>query len=344
MLCDMRALVGREPVGSIEELLAGATLREPLGGTDGKSGSELERVVIDGESLVVKYLHVDHDWIMRGMGDLRARSVRLWTSGLLDLMPASIDHAVVGAAVGLGRHGWGTALLLRDVGELLIPEGDDPVDLEAHRGFLDGIADIAAAFWGDDGDPALAALDLTPVSCRYGVFSAGWLAAEEELGWPAVVPTIAADGWQRFEVRVPAALRDAISELRRDLDPLVAAMARTPWTFLHGDWKLGNLGRHPDGRVVLLDWANPGFGPVLHELGWYLALNRARLPEPKETAIEAFRDALEAHGVATAEWWDEQLDQCLLGTLVQFGWEKALGDDDELSWWCDRASAGLARL
>jgi hypothetical protein len=22
---------------------------------------------------------------------------------------------------------------------------------------------------------------------------------------------------------------------------------------------------------------------------------------------------------------------------VQFGWEKALGDDDELAWWCERA-------
>jgi hypothetical protein len=30
--------------------------------------------------------------------------------------------------------------------------------------------------------------------------------------------------------------------------------------------------------------------------------------------------------------------------LVQFGWEKALGDDDELGWWCDRAREGVRRL
>jgi hypothetical protein len=85
-------------------------------------------------------------------------------------------------------------------------------------------------------------------------------------------------------------------------------------------------------------------GPILHELGWYLALNRARLPEPKEETISAMRGALEARAVDTEGWWDTQLELCLLGTLVQFGWEKALGDGEELGWWCDRAREGVARL
>ena len=38
------------------------------------------------------------------------------------------------------------------------------------------------------------------------------------------------------------------------------------------------------------------------------------------------------------------MELCLLGALVQFGWEKALGDDDELGWWCDRAREGARRL
>jgi hypothetical protein len=83
---------------------------------------------------------------------------------------------------------------------------------------------------------------------------------------------------------------------------------------------------------------------VCHELGWYLALNRARLPQSKEDTIAALRSALERHGVDTAPWWDAQLPLCLLGTLVQFGWEKALGDAGELHWWCDRATEGAARL
>jgi hypothetical protein len=59
----------------------------------------------------------------------------------------------------------------------------------------------------------------------------------------------------------------------------------------------------------LLDWTLPGAGPACWDLYWYLALNRARLPEPKEAAISRFRAALEDHRIATASWWQEQLDR-----------------------------------
>jgi hypothetical protein len=104
---------------------------------------------------------------------------------------------------------------------------------------------------------------------------------------------------------------------------------------------MGNLGTHPDGRTILLDWAYPGSGPACWDLCWYLALNRARIPEPKETAIERFRAALQARGVATGDWWDTQLDLCLIAIMATFGWEKALGDSDELSWWEDRVTEAL---
>jgi hypothetical protein len=132
--------------------------------------------------------------------------------------------------------------------------------------------------------------------------------------------------------------------VRRDPSLLVDAVADTPWTFLQGDWKMGNLGSHPDGRTILLDWAYPGAGPACCDLGWYLATNRARLPEPKEDAIARFRRALAGRGIDTGGWWDRQLDLCLLGTVVQLGWEKALGDRAELGWWTDRAAEGAGRL
>ena len=46
----------------------------------------------------------------------------------------------------------------------------------------------------------------------------------------------------------------------------------------------------------------------------------------------------------TGPWWDRQFSLCLLGALVQFGWEKALGDTDELGWWCNAAREGAAYL
>jgi hypothetical protein len=339
MLADMATrLHPREAASSIDELIAGATERGPLGGTDGKSGSLLERVVIDGEPFVLKHLHPDEDWTMRGFGDLGCRPVAVWTSGLLDAVPPTIDHAVVGAAACLGRNGWGGALLLRDVSEHLVPEGDTPMSLEAHRQLIDHLADLSATFWGAGGVPELLSLE-----SRWSAFGPGWMAAEEQLGWRDAVPRIAREGWARFAQRAPADVLTIVDDLRHDVDPLVRAVRRTPLTFLHGDWKLGNLGVAP-GRTVLLDWTYPGIGPVAHDLAWYLALNSARLPESKEASIDALRGSLEVRDIDVGRWWQPQVELCLLGALVQFGWEKALGEDDELGWWCDRAREGARRL
>ena len=38
-----------------------------------------------------------------------------------------------------------------------------------------------------------------------------------------------------------------------------------------------------------------------------------------------------------------QLALCLLGAVLQMGWEKALGDDDELAWWDERAADAIER-
>jgi hypothetical protein len=245
---------------------------------------------------------------------------------------------MVAAAGGLGRNGWGAALLMRDLSGELVPAGDEPLALDEHLAYLETMATLAArtSGWVDD-------VGLVPLANRWTWFSEASLGCEEQRGWPDPVPPIAADGWARFAERAPQDVRALISDLRGDPDALVTALRGTPMSFVHGDWKLGNVGTATDGRTVLIDWTYPGAAPVCHELGWYLAINRARLPHSKEDTIDALRAALEHHGADPAPWWDRQLSVCLLGTLVQFGWEKALGTDDELGWWCDRAREG-ARL
>jgi hypothetical protein len=227
-----------------------------------------------------------------------------------------------------------------------VPFGDEPISEAQHLSFLDHLAALSAAAWewpAELGDPL--ALGLLRPEFRWSWFAPSSLDGERSLGWPERVPQLAAEGWERFADRASAGLVAAIGELHADPTPLVDALRATPWTFLHGDWEFGNLGPASAGRTVLLDWAYPGEGPVAHELTWYLALNRARLPagHDKESTISDLRDALERRGIATADWWERQVELCLLGTLVQFGWEKAFGPDDELHWWCDRAVEG-ARL
>lgn len=331
----------RPVAASVDELLAGVERREPYRSADARSASRFERVWIDGQAHVVKYLHLDDDLAMRAAGDLGCLPRRVWAAGLMDAAPDVIDHAVVGVAAGYGRNGWGAAILMSDVSDRLVPPGDDPIPEAQHLTFLEHLATLSARLWGWHDD-----VGLLPYASRWGFFAPASIEAERGLGWREPVARLAAEGWARFAGRVPDDVGRGVGELRHDPTPLVHALADTPSTFLHGDWKLGNLGTAPDGRTILLDWAYPGPGPVCHELAWYLALNRARLPvgHSKETTIAAFRAALERHGIDTADWWDVQLDLCLLGAVVQFGWEKALGDDAELGWWCERARPGLALL
>ena len=76
------------------------------------------------------------------------------------------------------------------------------------------------------------------------------------------VPVAVADqGWGVLPERAPA-LAEVVFRLQADPAPLVEALAATPATFLHGDWKMGNLGWHPEGRTILLDWAYLGEGPA----------------------------------------------------------------------------------
>jgi hypothetical protein len=333
-------LTPRPVAASVDELLDGAVRGGEYRPGDARSSAGFERVEIDGERCVVKYVHPDVDFTMRVSGDIGCRPRRVWAAGLMDIAASTIDHATLGVAPW-GRNGWGAAILMRDVSAELPPLGDEPIDERTHLAFLDAIAALAAPLWDRCPD-----LDLLPHRLRWAWFGPDQLDGEQALGWPEAVPQIAARGWEQFQSRAPADVAADVDALRRDTTALSEALLTTPQTFLHGDWKIGNLGCGRDGRVVLLDWAYPGIGPVCHELAWYVALNRARIPagHTKQSTIDDFRVALERHGIVTEGWWDAQLDLCLLGALVEFGWEKALGDDAELGWWIDAARPGLRRL
>lgn len=319
---------------SVDELLAGAATREPFAPSDGKSGVPMERVVIDGQRYVVKHVSIDNDWIMRATGDLGCRPLLVWRSGLLGRVPPAIDHGFAGFA----PEPRGAAILMRDVTPRLVPEGDDPIPPEQNLRFLDHMAGLHAAFWGWEDT-----VGLVPLSSRYAWFTSEVTACEEALGSGAQVPQIAAEGWRRLRAVSPR-LAEIVLPLLRDADPLVAALEATPQTFVHGDWKMGNLGSHPDGRTILLDWAIPGRAPGCVELAWYVALNRRRLPHGKEGTIDAYRVALQRHGIDTEPWWDLQIALALLGAVVQFGWEKGYDEPSEIAWWEERAVEGAQHL
>ncbi|HXQ19830.1 MAG TPA: hypothetical protein VN781_09430 [Acidimicrobiales bacterium] len=319
----------------LDDLLATATSREPWFPEDTKSGARFERLVIGGEAMVLKYQDARDDWLMRATGDTGDRYVRLFESGLLAAMPGVIDHAVVAAAFdsGVGR------ILLRDVSSGLLTPGV-PFTAEQHARFLDHMARLHSAFWGWRDE-----VGLTPLAVRYLTFSPAVARSEAAIGSTAVVPRIMAEGWDRLR-EVSPSLAAIVFPLFDDPAPLIGGLAAVPHTLVHGDWKAANLGSHADGRTILLDFGElPGEASPIADLGWYLALNAALLPESKDATIDRYRAALERHGVATDGWWEAAVALELLGTLVQFGWEKALGGPGpELGWWEARALEGVHQL
>ena len=325
---------------SVAELVAGATERTALDGAAGKSGARLERVVIGGQAYVLKHLDLAEDWTMRASGCLRGAPLLAWERGLLARLPACFNQPIVGVAPEDGAAGrppaggggrppsGGCALLMRDVTPWLVPVSDEPIGLDQHLRFLRHMAALHVAFWACGSD-----CEVVPVMHRYLELSP-WLAtAEAAIGSAHLVPRLVGQGWPRLAEVAPAAAA-VVTPLARDPGPLVEALENTPQTFVHSNWKLDNLGTDEQGRTVVLDWEQPGRGAPLSDLAWYLAINCRRLPQGKQDAIAAYRQALEEQGIDTEPWWDRQLALCLLGALVQFGWEKALGGyDEELAWW-----------
>jgi hypothetical protein len=320
---------------SAAELLARASSRERVVPADARSGAVFERIVVGPDRYFVKQLSFASDWIMRVSGDHVGRQYLVWKAGIMDESPGCIDHAVV--AMDLAGPGEDAVLIIvmRDIGAFLVPPGDAILPTGQHAGFIAHMAALHTAFWGWDDQIGLATM-----AQRMRLFSPDTIAAELTAAEVPAALAAAAAGWDVLPGRSP--LLSRLARLVHDRPEVITGpLAATPYTFLAGDWKLGNLGTYPDGRTILLDWTLPGAGPACWELCWYLALNRARLPEPKEAVTDRFRAALEHHGIDTGGWWQQQLDLCMIGVMATFGWEKALGDAGELAWW-EEAAAGAA--
>jgi hypothetical protein len=297
---------------------------------DSLSGSAFERVTIGGEGHVLKRIGRELDWIMRAVGDGidgdPPWAVSVWRYGLLDALPPELDHTVVGMAHdGPGRF----AILMRDVGAAMVPPGSAPIPLAQHRAFLDHMAAMHVRFFPFESDHGL-----MPLAARYTALTPAMSAREAEAGRDDPVPRAVPAGWGALRDAAPPAYEIAHA-LGTDSAPLAEALAETPATLIHGDWKYGNLGSHADGRTVLLDWGWPGRAGPCVDLAWYLAVNCDRLPESKEDAARALRDALERRGLRTAGWWNRQLELALVGGFVQLGWSKTY-DPAELGWWTER--------
>lgn len=323
--------------GSVQELLDGTSVRVPVRRSGSDSGAVLERLMVHNRRCFLKVVSPAHDWTVRLTGN-DGWEFKAWQAGLYHQAPSSIEHTMIGMALeGRGRQ-QRLAMLMDDRTEDLVPAGSEPISLRRHASFLEHMAQMHATYDGFSDD-----IGLMPMETRLRFLSPEVIAAELEADEPPATVLDAHRGWELLAQREPRLYASA-RRIHADPAPLTAALAETPHTFSAGDWRLENLGTGPQGQTILLDWAHPGQAPYAWDLAWYIAVNRPRLPEPRESAILRYRAALEAAGIVTDPWWQAQLDLCLLALIAGLGWGAALREPSELGWWATVAERGAERL
>jgi hypothetical protein len=317
-------------------LLATIVERAPLA-AEGKSGSELERVVLaDGSHLVVKHVRPGRDWIGRGTHD-GGRIATLWHAGLFACIPAMVEHATV--AVEPEDDGW--LVIMRDVAAGLFAPGTR-VSRAISRRLLEATAAMHVAFKG----PAGTLAGLCALADLYGLFSPA-VAAELRTPGASTIPDLIVEGWQRFPDVVAPDVVDAVGAVHADPAAFAAALLEHPTTVVHGDLKLANLGL-VGRRVVVLDWGDlTAVAPGAVDFAWYVAINAMAIDAAHDELLDDIRSA------AAEEHDEAALQLALLGALAQLGWDMALsatdaadGDGREreragLAWWSARAREAL---
>ena len=267
---------------SREELLAGAERREVVTRDDGKSGSVFELVTIDGQRYFAKTLGYRTDWIMRVTGDRDLRPLKIWRAGIMSGAPAEVDHAIVGMAADGENEDALLTVLMRDIGEHLIPEGDTVIPLPTHERLIDGLAALSARYWGWQDD-----ISLTTIEERLRFFAPDNIAAEAAVDDPPAPIAVAMQGWPRVAELDPA-LAELLAAIHATPTPLADAMrvdARNlPARRLEdGQPRYASRRAHDPHRLGV-----PGLGPGVLGPG---VVPRAELPEVADHEGGDHRDA-----------------------------------------------------
>ncbi len=252
------ALVDAAWLGGILGPVA-AVERAPLGAL-GYSGSRHERLAVrlaSGElrGLLVKRVRPAEVWTAARSGDAVGREAFLLAEPALAGVWEVFRCPYLAYAVEDGEVG----LLMDDLGAHLWPDVDEPLPAADEDVLLGALAALHARFWGSD--DALALPWLMPAATYLDVLGPSVVDGPG----PGPLGGLVRDGWLAALARVPAPVRELLTT---PAAALAAPWADLPRTLLHGDAKIANFARLPDGATAAFDWALLGAAPVGVELGW----------------------------------------------------------------------------
>ncbi|MGI9604407.1 MAG: phosphotransferase [Acidimicrobiales bacterium] len=118
--------------------------------------------------------------------------------------------------------------------------------------------------------------------------------------------------------RVSPRVFERLDEIQSELPEQLAHMASTPWTILHGDYRLDNILFRPDHRIVVLDYQGVAYGRAGWDVSYFITT--ALDPEHRSEELRmlvTYHEALVEAGVDDYSFEQLVTDvECTKGLLV----------------------------
>lgn len=148
------------------------------------------------------------------------------------------------------------AMVVEDLGKLRIVDQVKGMTIEDARRAVDALAAMHAKWWGKA--DALAE-NGTTISLGDPIY-------------PAVVPMVFAEGWEKCtkEVRMPDSILKVGPRFGGAVAGLLASLAQGPNTLAHGDFRADNLLFDDQNQLVVLDFQLIGTGIGAYDLAYFI--------------------------------------------------------------------------
>jgi hypothetical protein len=275
---------------------------QPINGHSGFAGGHLSYVNTDAGRFVLKQMSITSDWVMFASDDQHCRAITLWQYGLLDRLRPKLEHKIIACA----RDGDGWAILMEDLTGHFIGF-DRPMEAKLVPVFLDVVAFIHATYWND---PRLKEPCLGLCDPGQSINSSSPSMAEKYRHLPmGVVPEWVRVGWEVMEALLERDVFEQLFTLINNPGPLLDALARYPYTLLHGDLNPANLGHHK--QPVAIDWQSATCSLMTIDLAWFIKFGRETMEHTQ--AVNYYRNRLEIH-------LNQQIDDTIWQAMLDLGY------------------------
>ncbi len=210
-------------------------------------------------------------------------------------------------------------IVMEDLGSLRMVDQVVGMDVADAERAVDALADWHAEWWrGAD-----------------GLAEAGKVIALDDPIYPAILPMVFAEGWEKVtsSMGVAVEISDVGPRFGDAITPLLASMARDPRTLTHGDYRADNILFQADGTPALIDFQLLGSGSGAVDLAYFVTQSLdAEVASAHERALfDRWMARLEGHGIPAADlagMWDDYRSSALFCLVYPIVASRGMDLDD----------------